>query len=138
MLLRLSRFVHLLPLGDNRVLVVDAISHVRLAVNEEAAKIIRDFETPRQVPPPEAGSLLAGLMERGVFTEKTPEEERDHVVSLIAPYQGRDPTEMLDRFRRSKREGVEAYFSTSVALTPEDLTGKGQKVELLLFGDCDV
>jgi FkbH-like protein len=138
MLLRLSRFVHLLPLGENRTLVVDAISHVRLPVNEEVAALLRDFANPAEVPPPPAGSFLAGLIQRGILTEKTPEDELNHVVQLLAPYQGRDPEEMLERFRLSKREGVEAYFSASAALTPEDLGGQKQKAELLLFGDCDV
>ena len=37
--LRLSRFIHLLPIGDNRVLLVDAIGHARVPVSTELAAI---------------------------------------------------------------------------------------------------
>ena len=137
MLLRLSRFIHLLPLGDDRVLVVDAISHVRLAVNSEIAAVIRRFATPTEVPGPPEG-LLAGLIQRGILTDKPPEAELDHVANLLRPYHGRDPEEMLERFRRGAKEGVQPYFAAGVALTPQDFAGDKQKLELLLFGDCDV
>jgi FkbH-like protein len=137
MLLRLSRFIHLLPLGEDRVLVVDAISHVRLTVNNEIATIIHRFATPTEVPAPAQG-LLAQLIERGILTDKTPEAELDHVTGLLRPYHGRDPEEMLERFRRGAKEGVQPYFAAGTALTPEDLAGDKQKLELLLFGDCDV
>ena len=59
--------------------------------------------------------------------------------SCCAPIMGRDPEEMLERFRRAARkEGVEAYCAATAALTPEDFTGGKHQVELLLFGDCDV
>jgi FkbH-like protein len=138
MLLRLSRFVHLLPLGESRVLVVDAISHVRLTVDGEVASLLRDFATPREVPPPQPDSLIAGLIQRGILTDKTPEEELAHVAGLLRPYHGRDPEEMLERFRREKREGVSAYFAAGAALAAEDLAGGKQPVTLLLYGDCDV
>ena len=50
MLLRLSRFVHLLGVGPDRVLVIDAISHVRLVVNHEVARRIASFTKPDPVP----------------------------------------------------------------------------------------
>jgi FkbH-like protein len=139
MLLRLSRFVHLLPVGDGRMLVVDAISHVRLTVNDQVAAIIRDFSTPRQLdqPPPE-GSLVAALLARGILTEKSPEEELSHVAGLLSPYLGRDPEALLEQFRLKAKEGVDAYFAASVALTPEDFGAKKHQATLLLFGDCDV
>jgi FkbH-like protein len=137
MLLRLSRFIHLLPLGDDRVLVVDAISHVRLAVNNEIAAVIRRFATPTEVPAPPEG-LLAGLIQRGILTEQAPDAELLHVANLLRPYHGRDPEEMLERFRRGVKEGVQPYFAAGVALKPEDFAGEKHKLELLLFGDCDV
>ena len=44
---------------------------------------------------------------------------------------------MQQRFRRSQ-EGVASYFAASVALTPEDLSEKKLRVDVLLFGACDV
>src|ERR1700722_10920961 len=120
MLLRLSRFVHLLPVGDGRVLVVDAVSHGRLTVNDQVAAIIRDFSTPRQLEhPPPTDSLVAALLARGILTEKPPEEELSHVTGLLSPYLGRDPEVLLEQYRLKAKQGVDAYFAASVALTPE-------------------
>ena len=139
MLLRLSRFIHLLPVGDGRTLVVDAISHVRLTVNDQVAAIIRDFSTPRQLDqPPPTDSLVAALLARGILTEKTPEEELSHVTGLLSPYLGRDPEALLEQYQLKAKQGVNAYFAASAALTPEDFAAKKHHAALLLFGDCDV
>ncbi len=137
MLLRLSRFIHLLPVGDDRFLIVDAISHVRLTVNGQAASYIAQYAKPTEVPSPPP-DLEAALLKRGILTDKTPDTELAHVAELLRPYHGRDPEEMLERFRLGAREGVETYFSAAAALTPEELKGGGRKLEILLFGDCDV
>jgi FkbH-like protein len=136
MLLRLSRFVHLLGVGPDRVLVIDAISHVRLVVNHDVARRIASFAKPTEVA--EGDEFLAGLMARGILTDKTVEEETRHVAGLLSPYHGRDPDELLDRYRRKAREGVEPYFAAAQALAPEDFAARKYKAELLLFGDCDV
>ena len=136
MLLRLSRFVHLLGVGPDRVLVIDAISHVRLVVNHEVARRIASFAKPTEVA---AGDeFLTGLMARGILTDKTAEEETRHVAGLLSPYHGRDPDELLERYRRKAREGVESYFAAGQALAPGDFAAGKYKAELLLFGDCDV
>ena len=137
MLLRLSRFIHLLPAGNGRTLVVDAISQGRLVVNDEIAAALRRFATPIELPPPQDGHQKS-LIERGILTDQAPEAELEHVAELLRPYHGRDPEEMIDRFRRAARQGVETYWATTAALTPEDFTGGKHSVELLLFGDCDV
>src|ERR1700744_5456955 len=103
MLLRLSRFVHLLGVGPDRVLVIDAISHVRLTVTIAVAQRIAAFAQPT-----EAGAsdeFAAGLRPCGTLPKKTPEEKPRHVAGLLAPYHGRDPEEMLERYRRKSREG---------------------------------
>jgi hypothetical protein len=50
MLIRLSDFVHLMPLADDRVLVIHAINDLRLAVDKEVAQLISCFRTPKDVP----------------------------------------------------------------------------------------
>src|ERR1700722_15865958 len=119
MLLRLSRFVHLLPAGNGRTLVVDAISQGRLVVNDEIAAALRRFANPIELPPPQDG-LLKSLIERGILTDQAPDVELEHVAELLRPYHGRDPEEMIDRFRRASRQGGETYWATTTALTPED------------------
>lgn len=139
MYLRLSRFIHLLPMGPDRVLVVDAIGHARLAVSTELAGIINGFAGGREVVDEDtAKGVLAALIERGILTRKTAEEELQHVARVLRPYHGRDPIEMLDRFRRESREGVAPYFAAGVALTPKDFSEKNLRIDILLFGACDV
>jgi FkbH-like protein len=139
MLLRLSRFIHLLPVGPGRTLVVDGISNVRLVVDDQVAATLRHFVKPDEIPDSAAADpVLAGLLQRGILTEKTPEEETASVAKLLVPYHGRDPKALLDHYQLAAREGVEPYFSASAALTPEDFAEKKYRATLLLFGDCDV
>ncbi len=117
-------------------MIVDAISHVRLTVTKAVAQRIAGFAQPTEVGA--SDEFAAGLMARGILTDKTPEEETSHVAGLLAPYHGRDPEEMLERYRRKSRQGVESYFAATQALTPEDFTAGKYQAEILLFGDCDV
>src|SRR5579872_5656085 len=136
--LRLSRFIHLLPMGAGRVLLVDAIGHARLPVSTELAGIINGFAGGRNVADEDTTKgVLAALIERGILTRRTPEEELQNVVQVLRPYHGRDPEEMLARFRRDQ-EGVASYFAAGVALKPEDLSEKKFRIDVLLFGACDV
>ncbi len=50
MILRRSRFVHLLPVGDDRSLIVHAISHMRLPANGEICALLEHFTEPRRIP----------------------------------------------------------------------------------------
>ena len=49
MILRLSSFVHLVPVGEGRVLVIHALSHLRMVVDRELAQMIGFFATPREM-----------------------------------------------------------------------------------------
>lgn len=137
--LRLSQFVHLLPVGDGRVLVIHAVTHMRLVADAELAQMIEFFRTPRELSadgPGEAG--FAVLIDRGILTSLTPEEELAEQTRELGAYYGRDPAEALERFRREAKEGVESYWSTGAALGVGDLTDSGTRLEVLLFGDCDI
>jgi FkbH-like protein len=139
MTLRLSQFVHLLPVGDGRVLVIHAVTHMRLVADAELAEMIGFFREPRELSadgPGEAG--FAALIERGILTNKTPQEELDEQTRELGAYYGRDPTEALERFRREAKEGVEAYWSAGAALGVGDLATDGTRLDVLLFGDCDI
>lgn len=125
----------MVPIGADRVLIVDAISHVRLVVTEEAARIIEQFRTPIEID--DLGPLNV-LIERGVLTEKSPEEELAHIAGQLTPYYGRDPDALLERYRRQAKEGAHEYWVAGQALGLGDLAGAGRRVDLLLFGECDV
>jgi FkbH-like protein len=139
MRLRLSRFAHLIPLGPERVLVVDAISHVRLTADGKLAALIQGFAEPQDVPdalPP--GHVIGALIERGVLTVMTPEEELADVAGVLAPYHGRDPGALLEKLRREAKEGGEPYWAARQALGVDDLAGERTRVDVILLGDCDV
>jgi len=152
MLIRRSTYVHLTPLGGDRILVVHAISQLRLVVDPEVAGIIAWFETPRDMPG-EMGVLLArhsfdadtmagclaSLMERGVLTDRDAEGEAQEVAARLAELHGRDPGEALDLLRRQAKDGVDPYWSISQALGAEDLGRPTRhRLDVLLFGDCEL
>jgi FkbH-like protein len=152
MILRRSRFVHQLPVGPGRFLVVHAVNHMRLPMDAEANLLIDYFSEPRRVSgdcaalekllPYSRDALaraIAGLAERGVLTEKTPEEELAAVGSGLASTHGRDPGEMLERYRREAKEGGNSYWAAGTSYGMKDLGTDAQKrVDVLLFGDCDI
>jgi FkbH-like protein len=139
MQLRLSRFVHLIPVVEGRVLVVDAISHLRLVVDGELATIIRGFETPQTVPDPLPPRHVArALLQRGVLTPLDPSAEMTELSRTLAPYHGRDPDALLEQMRRRAKESGEPYWAVSQTLSAADLRSDRRRLDLILFGDCDV
>jgi FkbH-like protein len=56
----------------------------------------------------------------------------------LAPSHGRDPAEMLDRYRRGMKEGAQSYWATGASHGLEDFSTARQRVDVILFGDCDV
>lgn len=96
MLIRRSSYVHLTPLGGDRVLVVHAISQLRLVIDPEVADIVAWFDQPRDVPGEMAdlralhsydadtlAGCLASLMERGVLTDKDAAGEAAEVAAQL-------------------------------------------------------
>jgi FkbH-like protein len=152
MLIRRSSYIHLTPLDAQKVLVVHAISQLRLVVEPDVAAIIAWFDTPRDMPGEMGvlsalhqfeGDVLAGclatLMEHGVLTDKDPAAEAAEVAARLSELHGRDPGEALDRLRREARRGGEPYWSVAQALGADDLgRPKGRQWDVLLFGDCEL
>src|SRR5579862_6692267 len=50
MILRRSRFVHLLPVGQGRTLIVHAISQLRLPADSEITELLEYLSEPRRIP----------------------------------------------------------------------------------------
>jgi len=137
--LRLSRFIHLLPMTEERVLVLHAVSHLRLVVDRDLAQALAQFAAPRMPEQNEVDpQALSALLERGVLTDKTPDAELSDMAVELSAFHGRDPADMLQRFRREAREGGEPYWATGRALGRGDFCGLESRLDVLLFGDCDI
>jgi len=151
MILRKSRFVHQLPVGADRVLLVHAVSHVRLPVDAAVARLLENFGRPRHLPDDYAilaelmgcdravlEGCIATLVERGVLTERSPDEELADVAAKLSETHGRDPVELLDRYRRELMEGAAPYWAAGTAQGLSDLGGTGQRLDVILYGECDI
>ncbi len=139
MLVRVSRFAHLIPIAEGRFLIVDAISHVRLVVDAELAALIQSFTSTQSVPEPlEPNGVIAMLLDRGVLTRLTPDEELADVSKVLSPFHGRDPEALLEKFRRQAKEGADPYWAATRSLGIADLEGGRPRVDLVLLGDCDL
>jgi len=155
MILQKSRFVHQLPIGPNRVLLIHAVNHLRLAVEREVSEVIDFFAEKRQWPddyPALAKRVahdqasLAGfigtLVERGFLVENGADDEVAQTIAKLGATHGRDPGELLDRYRRELKEGAQSYWSAGTARTIKDLGGDldapKRRLDVLLFGDCDI
>ena len=152
MILRRSRFIHQMPVGKDRFLVIHALSHVRLPVDRDIDALLNFFAEPRRVPEDCAPlttllpftldaikGAITGLVERQVLTDKTPDEELADATAMLSPTQGRDPGEILEHYRREKKEGpANSYWSASASYKISDFGAAQQRVDVVLLGDCDI
>jgi len=158
MILRRSRFVHLLPVGDDRSLIVHAISHMRLPANGEICALLEHFTEPRRIPEdceamtalfPQARDTrtdlreviertVLDLRERQILTDQTPEQELASVGAELAPTHGRDPAEILERYRRDRQQGPASYWAVGASYGIDDFAATGESLDVILMGDCDI
>src|ERR1700722_12906490 len=158
MILRRSRFVHLLPVGPGRTLVVHAISHMRLPADSEISVLLDYFSQARRVPEDcealvallaKPADTRAGLREaiertvmelksRQILTEMTPEDELAATAEELSAKHGRNPDEMLENYRRKLKEGGADYWAVGASYGVDDFNGTRQRVDAVLFGDCDI
>src|SRR5271166_981566 len=148
MILRRSDFVHLLDVAADSVLVIHAVTQVRLSVTTEVGRLISWFDQPRALEAAVSG--LAGafnadeatvracalmLLERGILSDQTAEAEREAARQAL---QGRDPNALLDRYRRTRMEGSHPYWTVEAPRPLDAAAGLKQRLDVLLLGDCDV
>ncbi|WP_298252749.1 HAD family hydrolase [Bradyrhizobium sp.] len=159
MILRRSRFIHLLPVGQGRTLIVHAISQIRLPADSEITALLEYFSEPRRLP--EDGEAMAALFvkpgesvsaglrqsvehtvmelkSRQILTEMTADEELAAIGEELSARHGRDPGEMLESYRRKLKEGGADYWAVGASYGLRDFSGIRQRVDALLFGDCDI
>jgi len=150
-ILRRSRFLHQIPVGDGRILLVHAVSQQRRVIDAGLAAVVNFFAAARELPgefaelaklttasPEGLVNLLAALTEQEILTQKTADEELAEASTAFAPTHGRDPVALIDAYRREHRSGGETYWAASAALGVADLDKPRQKITALLLGDCDL
>ncbi len=151
MRLRRSSFVHQIEVGPNSVLLIHAVSQFRMKVDDELGRLMRFFSDWREFPSafveirtllPYDDQILAGtvsaLHERGLLTDKSAEEELAAIAQKLKSTQGRDPEELLDRYRRELKEGTKDYWTVKASQTIQQVAQNKPRLDLILFGDCDV
>jgi len=152
MIFQRSRFVHLLPLPGGRSLAVHAVSHVRITADADLTQVLSYFEVPRTLPGDLDGLLplvpydaevlvkcLASLHEATLITHLTPEEELAEAAARLSERHGRDPSDLLDLYRRALKEGADPAWATGVAKGVDDFaSAPRQTLAVLMFGDCDL
>jgi len=151
MILSRSRFVHLLPLGESRFLAIHAVSHLRLTIDGDIARILDYFGRPRTMPEEMAPlvealgypqdlvlNTVANLMDRGLITERSPEEELGDIAAELSATHGRDPDDLLQHYRRSRSEGALPAWAAGEALGVSALKGGERRLDILLLGECDI
>jgi FkbH-like protein len=158
MILRRSRFVHQLPVGKDRTLIIHAISHLRLPADRDISMLVDHFAEPRRIPEDcdamvalfaSAGEtptdlrdvvqrIVLELQSRQILTEMTPEQELARVGAELSAKHGRDPAELLERYRRDLQEGAASYWSVGASYGLDDFAASRQRLDAVLFGDCDI
>ena len=155
MIFQKSRFVHQLPLGADRVLLLHAIHQQRLTVDRDVCAVLDFFAEPRQWPDecpaltalvghdlPSLAGFISALVERGFLVENDAELEVTETLAKLGATHGRDPAELLDRYRRGLKEGAQSYWSAGETRSISDLGGdRGTpkpRVDVILLGDCDI
>ena len=151
MRLRKSSFVHQIEVGPNSVLLIHAVSQLRMKVDDELGRLMRFFSEWREFPAafaeirtllPYEDQILAGtvgaLHERGLLTDKGVQEELTAIAQKLKPTQGRDPEELLDRYQRELKEGTKDYWTVKTSQTIQDVGHSKPRLDVILFGDCDV
>jgi len=131
--------VHLVPVGEDRVLAIHAVTHLRLAVDGDLAKMISLFAEPQEIAEDVFGEgAFAPLIERGILTSLTPDQEMAALSAELTALHGRDPALLLERLRRQAREGGEPYWAAHEALKIDDVKAALPRMDVVLFGDCDI
>ena len=151
MLLRRSAFAHVLPLAPGRFLLVHALSHLRLALDEPAVALFEAFAAPRRMPqdmaalaaafgeaPRTLAGAVAALLERGFLTEHEPAAEAAAFAQALGDNGARDPGAALDQRRAQLKEGAQDYWAAHETRSLQTLAPAGRRVDVALIGDCDV
>ena len=150
-MIRRSAFVHLVAVTPASTLAIHAMSQSRVPLAPDMVRLVRAFEAPAEpnalLPrlartlghdEAELRAAMHALIDRGILTGLTAEQEYDAVARQLAPAHGRDPAAQLDHWRRASAEGSHPYWSVAAPQAITEAAALRTRVDVLLFGDCDV
>ncbi len=148
--LRRSGYVHLVDL-PGMVLVLHAISQMRVTVTPQVATLIRWFDVPQALDRtlPDLAAALGSdqaavracvnmLVDQGILTASPAEAEATETAAQLAPTHGRDPAALLDQYRRGRMQGSDPYWAVEAPRSLHEAQDLRRRVDILLLGDCDV
>jgi FkbH-like protein len=72
------------------------------------------------------------------LTDRSHDEETADIAASFADTNGRDPTALLDQYRRAHMEGAHPYWSVQAPHALHDAQRLHRRVDVLLLGDCDI
>src|SRR5262249_9789585 len=78
--------------------------------------------------------FLATLSEREILTQASAEDELAAASAALGATHGRDPDELLEQYRRKRKEGGDPYWAAGSARTLDDLKHGARRIQALLFG----
>lgn len=147
-----SKFLHLVPVGEGRVLLIHALSGLKLVLDVETGHLIEAFQdgldpiaeisalTARFHHSPEALlGALDTLLQRDVLVDQPPQGQIDAASEKLGPTFGRDPTALLEAMQRQVQEGGEGYWAVTEATGVARLSAKDRpRIDAILMGDCDI
>ena len=151
MILRVSNFLHLVPLDQGRNLLIHALRDHRLTIDPDVSGIIGFFQTPRTMPG-DMGELIARsgfdqntllgfltqLLDQEILTDKSIDQENLAAQAKLGQLHGRDPAQLLDHYRRSIAQGTTHYWAVGSAKSMADFTTNGRRIDAILLGDCEL
>jgi FkbH-like protein len=151
MILRRSQFVHLIPFGCGRELLIHAVAGARMIVEADVADVVRYFDVSRSadvaisdlaarlsLPTDTVGSAVSALLAREILCRLSPDDEIAAVRAALDFGSTRDPVKCLERYQRARSERGIDYWAVSAARTVRDFRSDLPEFRVVLLGDCDV
>lgn len=150
MILRISQYVHLVPLGDGRDVCLQAATGTATVLTGTLASVVRYFGVLRDrdqaiaglseqlaTEPGQIDSFVTRLLKRSILTQVTVEEELAALVHRLTPAPGHDPLEHLRRLRRQHTTSPLAHPMTNSRVIADTLAAGRSSYHIILIGDCD-
>ena len=138
MILRLSRFVHLLPVGEARVLVIHAVSHLRLVADPELGADDRLLRHPPGSCQPARAGVRRPDRARHPHRQDPGRGNGRRRRRTGTFTMGATPPSCWSATAARPGRAANPLGGRRRALVPADVAERATRLDLVLLGDCDV